>query len=157
MHSTDETSIQPGKNVRGPTLKLGKSANCPDDKRDVHRGLQTFSADIAENDQSGSAIQRDDLEEVSANLACRMVGTLYGVARDPGDRLRDHHPLDLTRRSQLILDLGLLPMISHGVAHEGVGKDEEKQRIEHFSRVVREEPRRTGIPSDRTTVPPSNE
>ncbi len=82
-----------------------------------------------------TAIERDDLEEVPANLACRMVGTLYGVARDLGDRLRDHDSLDLTRRFQLILDLGLLLMISHGVAYEGVGQDQEKQRVEYFSGV----------------------
>ncbi len=53
LHPADEATIEPGENLFGISLKLGKRANCSDDKSDVHRGLETLSADIADNDQGG--------------------------------------------------------------------------------------------------------
>ena len=135
LHPADEATIEPGENVFGFTLKLGKRANCADDKGDVHRRFETFSADIADGDKGGCVVESDDLEEVAADLVGGMVGASYGVARNLRDRLRDHDSLYFARRFQLILDLGLLLMISHRVSHECMGKGEEKQRVEHFSGV----------------------
>src|SRR5438270_3614698 len=64
-----------------------------------------------------------------------MVGALDGVAGDLGNGLGDHHSLYLARRFQLIFYFGLLLLISHCVAHEGVGEGEEKHGVEYFAGV----------------------
>ena len=70
LHAAEEAAIESGENFRGFTLKLGESADCADDEGDVHRRLETFSADIADNDQRGSHMSREMIWKKSPPTSC---------------------------------------------------------------------------------------
>ena len=57
LHAAEEAAIEADENLGGVGLKFGKSADGADDEGDIHRGFETLSADIADDDQGGGCVQ----------------------------------------------------------------------------------------------------
>ena len=87
-----------------------RSANSADDQRYLHAGLQAFAGHIAQKNQYAAVAIRNDLEEVSAYLLCRLVLCLEHVPWNRGNRFGNEQLLNLPRLVDLCFPL--LPQVS---------------------------------------------
>ena len=63
------------------------------DHGDGHGGLETFAADVSQNHERGVVFERDDLEEVAADLLRGAVGAGESESRHGRRGFRNEHLL----------------------------------------------------------------
>ena len=97
---------------------LSRGANGTDDETNSHRGFQPLAADVAQHHQCSTRTQRDDLEEIPANLLRRPIRTGEHKPRQSRNRLRDQHLLQFTRVLNLLLQTDLVLAFADGATND---------------------------------------
>src|SRR5262249_7838276 len=105
--ASEHAVIHGGEDFAGTLRVVEESADDADEERDSHGGGHAFAADVADNHEYAVVPGGDDLEEVSANVACGKVGAVEFEPGDLGDLAGDKVLLHVTRVAHLLRDCGL--------------------------------------------------